>query len=105
MVLDNARKLVMFGAKVVFRVPLIPDMNDTSEAVEQLSRFFDEINVQEIQLLPYHKLGEGKLKSINTNRQPIEVIESDKDEIEKSGKYYKGQIEKLLLGGVKLNTE
>ena len=66
-ILENLARLS--GEKhipVVVRVPLIPGFNDTEENMRRMAAFILEKlpTCQEVNLLPYHKLGEGKKEQL-----------------------------------------
>ena len=61
LVLENARRLAILGAPMVVRCPIVPKLTDEPGDVDALFRFVAALpGVQEIQLLPYHRLGESK---------------------------------------------
>jgi pyruvate formate lyase activating enzyme len=39
---------------------VIPGYNDSAESIHRLARFVRELGIKEINLLPYHRMGEGK---------------------------------------------
>ena len=48
---------------MIVRVPLIPDINNGLDSIEQLAEFLLKLRkIREIDLLPYHKLGVSKYK-------------------------------------------
>jgi pyruvate formate lyase activating enzyme len=63
-ILDNLRMLLVMGANVRVRMPLIHGMNDRRDNIgnicEFLGPFRHEVNFDGIDLLPYHKLGRHK---------------------------------------------
>lgn len=60
-ILENFRWLAKTGAKIVVRIPLIPSVNDSEENLLKTAGFARELGaVDEIDLLPYHRLGVGK---------------------------------------------
>ncbi|MCL2772275.1 MAG: glycyl-radical enzyme activating protein [Oscillospiraceae bacterium] len=61
LILENLTRLSKLAA-VWVRVPVIPDVN-TDEMVD-IAEFMSEINITKCELLAYHKLGEGKYKSL-----------------------------------------
>jgi len=60
LLLENAKRLVQNGEKVLFRMPLIPDVNMDDGNLECTSAFLLDIGKKEVVLLPYHGLGEEK---------------------------------------------
>ncbi len=60
-IIENAVKIAKNAKKLIIRVPVIPTFNDTEEEIYQIAKFAKELNiVEEIHLLPYHRLGEDK---------------------------------------------
>lgn len=63
LVLENAKKIAKYAKKLIIRVPVIPTFNDTTEEILDISKFAASLeNVNEIHLLPYHRLGADKYK-------------------------------------------
>jgi pyruvate formate lyase activating enzyme len=65
LVLDNLKRLAKTGTPVIVRRPVIPGYNDTSESIHALGQFVQKLEtVSEIDLLPYHRLGQNKYKQL-----------------------------------------
>jgi pyruvate formate lyase activating enzyme len=61
LILENARKLAMaFPGRLVFRMPVVPGLNDDGEHIVQLCAFLNSIEKDEINILPAHHLGREK---------------------------------------------
>ena len=64
-ILDNLLKLDKAGAKIILRCPIIPDLNQRSDHADGIARIAGQLsNLQCINLLPYHPLGNDKLVRI-----------------------------------------
>ena len=64
-ILENLRALTSDGASVCVRVPVIRDHNDNELAALELGYFLLSLeNVPAVEMLPYHRLGEGKYESL-----------------------------------------
>ena len=66
-ILANLRRVVHSGAKVVVRIPVVPQYNGSDENLQATARFIvDELKgkLQQVQLLPFRKLGEEKYASL-----------------------------------------
>jgi len=64
-ILDNARRLAKTGKPTIIRVPVIPTVNDTLEEIEEIAKFVHVFpNLQYIELLPFHRLGESKYRDL-----------------------------------------
>lgn len=61
-ILENLQKIDAAGGKTILRCPLIPSLNDRKEHAAEIARIASGLkNLQEINLMPYHPLGESKL--------------------------------------------
>ena len=68
LVLRNLEKLAYFGAKVVVRIPVIPDFNHTLYEIQQMVDKVSTIKgIKEIHFLPYHTFGVEKYKMLGKN--------------------------------------
>ena len=64
-ILENARKITDAGQNLIVRVPVIPTFNDTPEEIYAIARFARSLKgVKEMNLLPYHRLGQDKYEGI-----------------------------------------
>ncbi len=74
-ILDMAEYLSEIGKPVWIRHVLVPERNDTDEYLEKLYDFIKTLNnVQKVEVLPYHTLGEYKWKELGYE-YPLEGIE------------------------------
>lgn len=61
LILENAKKLAEKANKLIIRVPVIPTFNNTPEEIRAIANFAATLpNVEELHLLPYHRLGQDK---------------------------------------------
>lgn len=61
LILENARRIAESAKKLIIRVPVIPTFNDTPEEIRGIAEFAASLpGVEEIHLLPYHRLGQDK---------------------------------------------
>jgi len=70
-ILANARRLLERGSEVVFRCPLIPGITATDTNVADVIDFLSQHHQRIAHLLPYHRLGEGKLERIDSPLPPL----------------------------------
>lgn len=66
LILRNADRLLEAGAKVIFRIPVIPGVNDTEPEISAFLDFFHEREgtFSEVHLLPYHRIGTAKYRRL-----------------------------------------
>ncbi|SFQ15773.1 pyruvate formate lyase activating enzyme [Lachnospiraceae bacterium XBB1006] len=62
LILSNLEKLSAAGARIYIRIPVIREVNGNREAMADILRFLKEkqIQVAQVNLLPYHKTGSAK---------------------------------------------
>ena len=67
LILANAKKIASEGAFLQIRIPIIPGLNDSEDNLHETSRFCVQLGeaVSLVQILPYHKLGITKYKSLD----------------------------------------
>jgi pyruvate formate lyase activating enzyme len=66
LILGNAKTAAASGKKTLFRMPLIPGVNDGSQNVIETADFLRSLGKEflRIELMPYHRLGKGKYDSL-----------------------------------------
>ena len=66
LILENARILSRSGVPFIFRVPVIPRVNDNPENLTSIGIFIKESGLKhcEVELMPYHRLGTPKYDSL-----------------------------------------
>lgn len=65
LILENLEKLAaVCPEKIIVRVPVIPEVNTSEEEMTALSEFLNRLNVHQVELLPYHKMGEHKYENL-----------------------------------------
>ena len=61
LILEKARKIAEHAKQLIIRVPVVPTFNDTPEEIMAIARFAKSLpRVEELHLLPYHRLGMDK---------------------------------------------
>ncbi|NOR86803.1 MAG: glycyl-radical enzyme activating protein [Bacteroidales bacterium] len=66
LIIENAKQLAQnFNGRLIFRLPLIPNFNDSIENINAIGLFLKEIGKNEINILPLHHLGREKYLAIN----------------------------------------
>ena len=100
LILQNARKIAESGARLVIRVPTIPGFNDTEEEIRDIARFAASLpSVNEIHLLPYHRLGYDKYKGLDREYGMGNVNPPSREKMEGLRKIAESQGLKAIIGG------
>ena len=81
----NAKKIAEYkGTKLIVRVPVIPTFNDTETEIEEIAKFAVSLGtVDEIHLLPYHRMGQDKYKGLGREYKMGDIYTPSKEKMEK----------------------
>jgi len=83
-VLDTFRRAVREGARIVPRMPLVPGVNDGRENLAATAGFLRRHGFGSLVLLPYHRLGEGKLRRIDPPVEPPALRPARPEDLERA---------------------
>ena len=65
LILANAQRIARSPVKLIIRTPVVPGFNDTEEEIGAIARFAASLpGVEEMHLLPYHRIGSDKYKGL-----------------------------------------
>jgi len=68
LILENVRRLAQTSKPIIIRVPVVPTVNDTAEEIGAIIQFVGAFqNLQYLELLPFHRLGESKYHNLGLN--------------------------------------
>ena len=92
-ILQNLTKLADGGSEIVISCPIIPGINDDKKNIDETVKFISSLsNIRQVNLLPYHRAGIEKYKSLNRSYRLEKVqppsdqkIKSMRDQIETLG--------------------
>ena len=61
-ILSNAKLVAESGVDFLFRMPLVPGINDSLENIQATAAFLKGLGekAERIELMPYHRMGESK---------------------------------------------
>lgn len=77
-IIENLKKLSALGKHIWIRIPYIPGRN--SGEIDGMIRILKEIPVEKIEIMPFHRLGEGKYKALGLEDiGPISVVPKDEE--------------------------
>lgn len=84
LILENAKKIAESGmTRLSIRVPVIPGFNHTSGEILQIAVFADSLpGVEEIYLLPYHRLGQDKYEALGRTYELPHILPPEPEYME-----------------------
>ena len=81
-ILENAVHLSKTDKPLIVRVPIIPGVNDSTDEIEAIAKFIREFpNLQYLELLPFHRLGEGKYHALWLKYPASHLVTPTKDKM------------------------
>jgi pyruvate formate lyase activating enzyme len=83
-ILDNLKKIdnSEFNLKIYVRIPIIPSINDNENNLTKIAYFCkDIIKLEEIELLPYHRLGIDTYKKLGREYELKNIVLPTKEHI------------------------
>ncbi|HUT80290.1 MAG TPA: glycyl-radical enzyme activating protein [Candidatus Bathyarchaeia archaeon] len=80
-ILTNLKLLVKMNKKIIIRIPVIPTINTSSKDLEQIGKFLSELNITQVELLRFHKIGEEKYNKLNKINRMKDIKEPTKEEL------------------------
>ncbi|OOB76876.1 MAG: hypothetical protein BEN19_03590 [Epulopiscium sp. Nuni2H_MBin003] len=83
-ILQNLRTLVKIHNNIVIRIPLIPNVNDTTEEFTNMMRFLKDMDgIDQIHILPFHQFGSEKYNLLDLEYELIDLIEENQKNVNK----------------------
>ncbi|MDA3822153.1 MAG: glycyl-radical enzyme activating protein [Bacteroidales bacterium] len=78
-ILENADLILDKGVELIFRVPVIPGINDSDAEINALMKFLTDRKdrVKDVHLLPYHKIGMQKYSRMAKNYSFSDIEEPE----------------------------
>jgi len=98
LILENAKKLAQIKEELIFRVPLIGGVNTDSENIRALADFVKRTGVEEVHLLPYHRLGESKYTKLG-REYSCEAFTPEKETVDEIKRTFESYDLKVMIGG------
>ncbi len=81
-ILKNLAWAIKENIKVIIRIPVIPNVNDSIEDAKKFTELLKEIGVTEVNLLPFHQFGENKYNFLNMNYELNELTALKSENLE-----------------------
>jgi len=100
LILKNLIEVDRLGKKIIIRIPIVPELTDTNENLSATRGFISRLkNINEIDLLPYHRIGEGKYKKFSKQNKMSEIKSPESESLENIKKFFSELECKVKIGG------
>lgn len=81
LILENLKRLsAEFAGDIIVRIPVIGGFNDGEEEIHAMAKFLKALKIKEVELLPYHKMGEHKYEAADMKFTEYTVPDKEKME-------------------------
>ncbi len=93
LVLSNAKLIAGTRIELLFRMPLIPGINDDWQNIKDTADFIvrQTKNTRRIELMPYHRLGKGKYESLGREYLFPELLAPESEQVENIKKAFENE--------------
>jgi pyruvate formate lyase activating enzyme len=99
-ILKNLEYLVENKKEVHIRFPLIPKINDDSKHLENIASYLTHLkDIKNLNLLPYHKIAQGKYEKLNFENKMKVTQEPSKTEVENIKSFFEEKGFAVKIGG------
>ncbi|HSW54580.1 MAG TPA: glycyl-radical enzyme activating protein [Ignavibacteriaceae bacterium] len=99
-ILKNLIEVDKLGKKIIIRVPIVPELNDTNENLFAIRGFISYLNnVVEVNLLPYHRAGEGKYTKYGRENKMGDTVSPERKNLENIREFFIESKQKVKIGG------
>jgi len=100
LILKNLVELNQLGKKINIRIPIVLELTDTNENLFAIRGFISDLNnVVGINLLPYHRLGEGKYARFGAENKMNDTVSPDMKSLENIRQFFSKLNCKVTIGG------
>jgi len=96
LILENLKKLAAAGARIWVRVPVIPEYHTETE-LRLIAEYLKPLDIERIELLPYHRYGIGKYASLGL-QYDITCEEPSQEFMEKAALLFEGAKAEVRVG-------
>lgn len=82
LILENAQCIAREAKRLIIRTPVIPTFNDTEEEIGAIASFASSLErVEEMHLLPYHRIGSDKYAGLGRNYGMADISPPSKEKM------------------------
>ncbi len=99
-VFENFANLKQAEANVTVRVPIVPGFNDSPAEIAEIAGYAASLsNVDELHLLPYHTLGQGKYERLGRRYPMVDIPRVANERLEEYARLVEQQGLRVSIGG------
>lgn len=99
-ILRNLIELDQLGKKIIIRIPIVPELTNSNENLFAIRGFISYLNnIIEVNLLPYHRAGEGKYIKYGKENKMSDTLSPERKNLENIRQFFSELKCKVKIGG------
>ena len=99
-ILRNLTEIDQLGKKIIIRIPIVPEITDSRENIFAIRGFISYLNnLFEVNLLPYHRAGEGKYIKYGLENKMNDTQSLDSEYIDTIKQFFSELKCRVKIGG------
>ncbi|MEL7648352.1 MAG: trans-4-hydroxy-L-proline dehydratase activase [Sedimentibacter sp.] len=99
LILDNLKKLSQIHSNINLRMPIIEGINADEDHIEQTIEFIEGLNIQKVNLLPYHDIARHKYKKLGLDYMDDRMSKPSDEKMNRFKEMFEKKGYKVKIGG------
>ena len=99
LILENLKCIIDSKCNVTVRIPVIPGFNHDTESMQQIASKLSELGVTQVNLLPFHQLGENKYKQLGRPYEMTGIKPLHNEDLQPYIPIFEAKAIKVQIGG------
>lgn len=99
LILQNLNYLSDHGATIYLRLPIIVGVNASNDHIQKVIDIMDTLKVAQVNLLPYHSIGQGKYDRLNIDYDKAAFSAPSDGQLNKFKKLFSSKNISVVIGG------
>lgn len=99
LILENLKKLSDKGCNIFIRMPIIAGINDDDENINNAIELLSKLNILQVNLLPYHKMGMDKYRRLKMEYKLSGMEKPSNERMDEIANKFKKSGIKVKIGG------
>jgi len=83
----------------IIRIPVIPGYNDSPEDIRGFAALLERISARDVQLLPFHQLGESKYEKLGLKYEYAGTAQLYEENLDQFARVLRETVENVQIGG------
>lgn len=98
-IIENMKHLSKSGIPYTVRIPVIPDFNDSKDDAHAFGTLFRNLNIKQVELLPFHQMGELKYANLGKKYTLSGIPGLHPEDLKPFAKILETYIDHVQIGG------